>query len=140
MVIEKGITRVKSHTTMVLQYFYCSSKIIKIVSVSLMLLFALLFSFSTTYFRLLPYRQQETNEILKHHRVCTYARDCPFLRVDKREQEAYIEWVRNKRIPYELKQQFGSNYITNGLVFLEKNSFIISALENILFFIIKLIS
>ncbi|OCX71112.1 hypothetical protein A6M27_07425 [Acidithiobacillus thiooxidans] len=102
-----------------------------------MLLNALLFAYSSTYFSTLVYRQKLTNQILKRKHVNIYVKDESFLIVTTLEQKTYIDYVRNTHIPHEMRRQFGSNFITANIIFLEKKSFIIAAIENLLFFYSK---
>lgn len=114
----------------------CKTKY-KILLAILMLLNALLFAYSSTYFSTLVYRQKLTNQILKRKHVNIYVKDESFLIVTTLEQKTYIDYVRNTHIHHEMRRQFGSNFITANIIFLEKNSFIIAAIENLLFFYSK---
>ncbi len=134
MTAVKKIPQKLCHDAGMIRHYFHGHKKIKIVSVSLIFLFALLYSFSHACFQVFPERLQLTNAIKKdNHPVSLTIQDHSFLSLSNRDQETVIAWLRNKIIPDELRQQFGSNLIIDKLIYLEKNSLMFAVLENVFF-------
>lgn len=135
MTAVKKIPQKLCHNYGMIRHYFHGHKKIKIASVLLVFLFSLLLSYSHNYIQILSERQQLTNAIEKYKRpVSLWIQDYSFLRLSNRYQETLIAYLRNKTIPHELRQQFGSNVIIDKLIYLEKNSIMFAALENVFFY------